>query len=134
MVIDLKSYSLSELKALEARIAREIVRQQSARKMRLRRQLATLAREHGLALDDVFSPTVTDRIVERSGPDRVKSADTEELRLARYRHPSNRDLAWSGRGRPPHWVTAWRANGGSMDALAIAAEKLAPRIRRVSLS
>ncbi|MBR0567671.1 H-NS histone family protein [Azoarcus sp. L1K30] len=132
--MDLKSYSLTQLKTLEVRIARQIERQQSACKTRLRRQLETLAREHGLALEDVFSPTVTDRIVERSAPDHVKAADTEKPRPARYRHPSNRDLAWSGRGRPPHWVTAWRANGGSMDALAIAAEKLAPRPRRVNLS
>ncbi len=28
---------------------------------------------------------------------------------AKYRHPSNPQLAWSGRGRQPKWVVAWIA-------------------------
>ena len=42
-------------------------------------------------------------------------------------HPSNRALTWSGVGPKPDWVNAWLVTGGTLYALEVAAEKLAPR-------
>lgn len=44
---------------------------------------------------------------------------------ARYCHPSNRALCWSGIGSVPTWVEIWLHTGGSMDSLEVAAEKYA---------
>ena len=38
---------------------------------------------------------------------------------ARYRHPSDPGLTWSGRGRKPTWVLQWIESGKSMDDLRI---------------
>jgi DNA-binding protein H-NS len=38
---------------------------------------------------------------------------------ARFRHPANKSLRWSGRGRQPKWVKDWVASGQSLDALRI---------------
>jgi hypothetical protein len=42
-------------------------------------------------------------------------------------HPSNRALTWDGQGAMPDWIHAWLTTGGTLYALEIAAEKLAPR-------
>jgi ribosome modulation factor len=38
---------------------------------------------------------------------------------ARYRHPSDTSLTWTGRGRKPAWVQNWLDNGGSLDDLDV---------------
>ena len=50
-----------------------------------------------------------------------------EMPLVRFMHPSNRALTWSGDGPKPDWVNAWLATGGTLYALEVAAEKLAPK-------
>lgn len=61
----------------------------------------------------------------------VAERKAEKLRLdalpAKYMHPSNRALAWSGEGRQPAWIDMWIAQGGTLYALQIAAEKMAMR-------
>jgi DNA-binding protein H-NS len=39
---------------------------------------------------------------------------------AKYRHPENAALTWTGRGRTPKWVLEHEAQGGSRDDLLIA--------------
>ncbi len=34
-----------------------------------------------------------------------------------YRHPGQPGMAWTGRGKPPRWVTEWIESGKSLDAL-----------------
>lgn len=50
-----------------------------------------------------------------------------EVPHIRYMHPSNRALTWSGEGTMPDWISAWLVTGGTLYALEIAAEKLAPK-------
>lgn len=61
----------------------------------------------------------------------VAQRRAEQARLdalpPKYMHPSNRALAWSGEGRKPEWIDAWTAQGGTLYALEVAAEKMAPR-------
>ena len=38
---------------------------------------------------------------------------------AKYRHPENASLTWSGRGRQPQWYKDHLENGGKADDLAI---------------
>ncbi len=58
---------------------------------------------------------------------RMAERDRLDALPARYMHPSNRSLAWSGEGRRPEWVEIWLSQGGTLYALEIAAEKMAPR-------
>ncbi len=37
----------------------------------------------------------------------------------RYRHPDQPAMAWTGRGKPPRWVTEWIESGKSLDALHV---------------
>lgn len=36
-----------------------------------------------------------------------------------YRHPGDLGLAWTGRGKPPRWVTDWVQGGKSLEALQV---------------
>lgn len=36
-----------------------------------------------------------------------------------YRHPGDYGMAWTGRGKPPRWVTEWIQGGDSLEALRV---------------
>ncbi|HJV25988.1 MAG TPA: H-NS histone family protein [Aromatoleum sp.] len=124
MKTDLGTYTLPQLKQLDARIEKEIARRQSDAKAAMLKKLTRMASEYGWSLEEVLGdaaalpPMKADpgRTTEKKAPVPVK-----------YRHPSKQDLAWSGRGRKPQWVEAWLHHGGALDALAIAAEKFAKK-------
>jgi len=122
--MDLDRLTLPQLKQLSSRIAKEVEKRRSASKTAVLRKLQQLAREHGLTLDEILQSDMA--AAARKSTAKLVTAIKSPV-PAKYRHPNNRTLAWSGRGRKPHWVDAWLANGGSLDALAVAAEKLAQK-------
>jgi DNA-binding protein H-NS len=36
-----------------------------------------------------------------------------------FRNPANEHQAWTGRGKPPRWVTEWVQSGKSLEALRV---------------
>lgn len=131
MTQNLSSYTLPQLKQLSARIAKEIAKQESAGKASMLKKLRKMAHEHGLSLDDLVGKPGATPITLAKAPSKARSAVRVPL-PAKYRHPSNKELAWSGRGRRPQWVDAWLANGGAMEALATAAQKFDKRQPKVT--
>jgi DNA-binding protein H-NS len=118
--MDLSEYTLPELKALHARIAKAIEKQQAAGKAAVLRKIQELAREYGLSLEDVLADSAATSTPKAAS----SSAAARKAPLpVKYRHPNKRKLGWSGRGRKPQWVAAWLANGGSMAALEVRAPK-----------
>lgn len=130
--MDLNHYTLPQLQQLGARIAKEIARQEAASKATVLKKLRRLAREHGVSLEEVVNSAAPAPMTPAAAP---RSSENRMPTLrAKYRHPSNSQLAWSGRGRKPRWVEAWLAHGGSLDALETAAEKFDKRSGRKALS
>ncbi len=125
--MDLSPYTLPQLKQLHSRIEKEIAKRRSATGTTLLKRLTKMAREHGLSLEEVMADPASPAAQRAAKTIKAPSAPAKRTVPVKYRHPSNRDLSWTGRGRKPHWVSAWQANGGSMNALAIAAEKLGPK-------
>lgn len=41
----------------------------------------------------------------------------------RYRNPYQPAQAWTGRGKPPRWVTLWVESGKSLEALRVPGTK-----------
>lgn len=101
--IDLNDLSLSELKQLQKNVAKAISSFEDRRKSQARAELEEHARQLGFSLGDFAG--------EATGRKRSPS-------VAKYRHPENAEITWSGRGRKPHWVSEHLAKGGALETLA----------------
>ncbi len=127
---ELKSYDLPELEALAERIKAEIARREQEEEAQAQR-----------AIEDAAAAAETERIAKEKAAQEAaaaaeqaaaterlaREASAAEATRIRYMHPSNRALTWSGIGPKPDWVNAWLVTGGTLYALEIAAEKLAPK-------
>ena len=104
MHIELSDLSLKELKALQARIEKEIAGFGQREKNRALEALEAKARELGFSLAELTG----------TGPTRKRSASAPK-----YANPANAADTWSGRGRKPRWFAEALAAGKSESDLAI---------------
>ena len=58
------------------------------------------------------SETTTPAVTQET----TSTRESVGLGPVKYRHPDS-GMTWSGRGRPPAWVSAWRAEGKTMESL-----------------
>ena len=101
---NLDGLSLSELKQLEKSVGRAITSFEERRKAEARAKVDELARELGYSFEDLAE----------AAPNRKRSPS-----VAKYRHPENPELTWSGRGRKPGWIGDALAAGKSLEDFAI---------------
>lgn len=105
--MDLSELSVAELNQLLADIPKEIARREKGEKARIRKELEALAAANGYSLEELLVDTGE------------KSKRAGKPVAAKYRHPDEPTLTWSGRGRQPKWVVEFLANGGKIETLAI---------------
>ena len=103
--IDLSKLSIEELETLVRDAQTEIVARKEAERERVLQQMRDLAASLGMTLEDVL------RMEKRGGGGGGVQA--------KYRHPDNPGLTWSGRGKRPAWVTEALASGKTMEDLAV---------------
>jgi DNA-binding protein H-NS len=105
--MDLSALSVAELNKLLSDIPKEISRREKGEKARIRKELEVLAVAHGYTLEELLGDTgATAKRVSKPA-------------AAKYRHPEDSALTWSGRGRKPRWVVEFLAKGGKIESLAI---------------
>jgi DNA-binding protein H-NS len=102
--MNLAEMSLQELTALASDIDKAIKTYKVRKLNEARAELEAKALELGVTLDEILG---------------VKSARKKSVVAAKYAHPENPALTWSGRGLAPKWVKAHEALGGSRDDLLI---------------
>ena len=102
--MDFQAMDYVELLKLKEQLDAEIKHRESEEKLKARKQILDLAKTYGLELSDLLS---------KGGAAVRKPAE------AKYRHPDDANVTWSGRGRKPHWVEKWLAEGKSLEDLAI---------------
>lgn len=100
--IDLSKLSIEELEALARDAETEIVNRRAAEKERVLNQMRELAASIGMTPEELL----------REGRGASPAA------AAKYRHPDNPGLTWSGRGKRPTWVNEALAAGKTLDDLA----------------
>jgi DNA-binding protein H-NS len=101
---DVETLSLKELKSLQKDLAKAISTFEDRQKSDARSKLEIIAKEMGYSLADLIGTEVK--------PTRAPAA-------AKYSHPENAAVTWSGRGRKPLWfVTAVEA-GKSPEDMAV---------------
>ena len=101
---NIEAMSLKELKSLQKDLAKAISNFEDRKKSDARSKLEGIAKEMGYSLAELVGTDVK--------PTRAPAA-------AKYRHPDNSDLTWSGRGRKPLWFVAALDAGKSPEDLAV---------------
>jgi DNA-binding protein H-NS len=101
---DLGAMSLEELKALQKDVAAAIDDFHDRQKADARRALEDLAREKGFSLAELVALT---------------PKKSRKPVAAKYAHPENPQITWSGRGRKPRWVIEALEAGKTLEDLAI---------------
>ena len=101
---NIEAMSLKELKSLQKDLAKAISNFEDRKKSDARSKLEGIAKEMGYSLAELIGTDVK--------PTRAPAA-------AKYRHPDNSDLTWSGRGRKPLWFVAALDAGKSPEELAV---------------
>lgn len=110
-MIDLNSLTLPELEKLRKDVARAIETFRARQKAAARAELEELARARGFTLAELLE----------AAPARSRRRAAREAPAAKYRHPENPALTWSGRGRIPGWIKAHEAAGKSREDFRITA-------------
>jgi DNA-binding protein H-NS len=103
MEIDLTSMSLAELKSLHTKVGRAIATFEERRRKEAFAAAEAKAREFGFSLTEIVE----------------QAKKSNAPRPAKYRHPENPDLTWSGRGRQPQWFKEAIDAGASADDFLI---------------
>ena len=101
---DVETLSLKELKSLQKDLAKAISTFEDRQKSDARSKLEVIAKEMGYSLAELVGTEVK--------PTRAPAA-------AKYRHPENAALTWSGRGRKPLWFVAALEAGKSPEDLTV---------------
>jgi DNA-binding protein H-NS len=92
---DLEALSLTELKKMQKVVAKAISTFEDRQKAEARAKVEALARDLGYSLAELVG---------------TETKSSRAPAAAKYRHPENAALTWSGRGRKPQWfVEALRA-------------------------
>lgn len=103
-MVDLNSMDLKELKALRADVEKAIASFEDRKKREAISALQEQARNLGFSLDELIGGKVV----------RPRKAAS-----AKYAHPENPSITWSGRGRKPVWFSDALAAGAKAEDLAV---------------
>jgi len=101
---NLETMSLKELRQMQKDLVKAISTYEDRHKADARAKLEVIAKEMGYSLADLIG---------------VEVKTTRAPAVAKYRHPENAALTWSGRGRKPQWFVEALAAGKSADDLAV---------------
>jgi DNA-binding protein H-NS len=105
-VMDLKSLNLKELKKLEAEVKGLIASYEDRKLTQARAELEAKAKELGFSRAELLDG-------------QRKSRKASSPVAAKYAHPQNASVTWSGRGRKPKWVEEALAAGRSLSDLTV---------------
>lgn len=122
MATSYAQWSLAELEKEKARIEKAIERKSGQEKSKVRAQLAALAKKSGFKLaeliDDDGSSTKSATHARKRGPAKASKAKGRKV-PPKYRHPDDKTLTWTGRGRTPLWMVEFEKQGKARDEFLI---------------
>ena len=106
----LDDYTFDELIGLKIKVDNLIKNKQGDELISLRDRVTAAASAVGVSLNDLLGirPTTVEH-KER------KKRETKP----KYRHPENSELTWSGRGKPPTWLSELLEQGHAKDEYVI---------------
>ncbi|QIE45417.1 H-NS histone family protein [Pseudohalocynthiibacter aestuariivivens] len=112
--IDLKKMSMSELRALEKKVARAIVSRQKQERKDALAVVEAKAKQLGYSLNELL-----DNAKSGTKEAAAKSAKRGKPVAPKYRNPEDPSQTWTGRGRQPNWIKEAVASGTPIETFAI---------------
>lgn len=103
MSVDLKKMSVVELLDLQKAIPAELDARQKEERQKLLNEFRDKAKALGVSLEDLVGG--------------VKGKARTAKVPAKYIHPANTSLTWTGRGKRPRWINEWLASGKTLEQL-----------------
>jgi len=103
MALQLEKMSYRELISLQEKIANAVAEKKIIEKANVKQQIAELAAKSGFDLKDIIG--------NRNGKGRKVAV--------KYRHPKDKTLTWTGRGRKPTWLVAELDKGLKLDSFLV---------------
>lgn len=99
-MVDLNSLSLEELTALSKDVSKAIENFQTRKRAEALAAIEAAAKVHGFTLAELTDGAIKSKPAPKP---------------AKYRHPENSEVTWSGRGRQPAWIKEALAEGKSLE-------------------
>lgn len=100
--LNLEKLSVEELKQLQKDAAKAIASFEDRKKSEAIAELEAVAQKYGYKLSEF-----------------INGKKNKVVSTAKYKHPENASLTWTGRGRQPNWIKDSLAAGKSLDDFAI---------------
>ena len=110
--INLTEMTLSDLQEHLEAVKQAIQARKEADKAIAKKAVADKARELGFSLEELFGSKRT-RAAKEAPTDGRASVEPK------YAHPENASVTWTGRGKPPKWVSEYEASGKNREDLLI---------------
>jgi len=110
----LPNLTFDELETLQKAIANLIKEKQEAKFRELRQEIEAMAARLGVPYETLFEKLAT----EHSGRTHRNNAPKRKIPYI-YRHPTDPEKGWTGRGLAPKWLKEWEAQGRSREELRI---------------
>ena len=107
--------SLPELQQVQTLLSHEMDQRREQERDRLFEEFAALARARGFAIHDVVRRTHG----HAPPPKRGTAKRIRRPAPVKFRHPEQKDLTWTGRGKTPTWVNTWMKQGRVLAELAV---------------
>ena len=104
----LSGLSVAELRALQDEIKKTLKDREQQELTKAREQILAIAQNAGISLQSLLGTG-----------SRSKSLAPKTKVAVCYRHPSDANLQWTGRGRKPKWVKEWVASGQKLEAIRL---------------
>lgn len=130
--IDLEAMSQAQLEELSAKLEAAKRKARIAPIAELHATYVALTKKIKAAVDEIGIPIdvfvnyslseIADYLAGEAASTDVKPRGRRAP--VKFRHPSDQDKVWSGRGSQPLWVREYIANGGSIDTLRIKNPKI----------
>jgi len=106
MSVNLKELSIADLLDLQKAIPAELESRQKEERQKLLNEFKEKAKSLGISLDDLVGA-------------RKKTRTRGGKVAAKYIHPQDGSMTWSGRGKRPRWVNEWIAAGNSLEQIQV---------------
>lgn len=110
--INLTEMTLSELQEHLDAVKQAIQARKESDKAIAKKAVTDKAKELGFSLEELFGSKRT-RSTKEALTDGRASVEPK------FAHPDNASVTWTGRGKPPKWVTEYEASGQSREDLLI---------------